>query len=85
MEDKSTSSCSSPLEHNSALNAEMDRLSRIKKSKNIRKDKVLERRANAQTLNNSNKINEKDSKKELQKEKNRVAAQLSRDRQKKYV
>lgn len=61
-----------------------DRPALLKKCKNITKSKVQAKR----NINHgsSAKANiTKEQKKEIQKEKNRIAAQLSRDRQKLYV
>ena len=64
-----------------------ERLERIKKKKNIRKNKVKQsKQKQIEEIENIPKSKlTKEQKFCLQKEKNRMAAQLSRDRQKQYV
>lgn len=87
MFEESSSNQSQLFNENPGLQeSNQDRINRIKKSKNIRKEKVQEKRNLIQDDNSNHKAKiTKEQRKKIQKEKNRVAAQVSRDKQKFYL
>lgn len=62
------------------------RTDRIRKNKNIRKEKVIQKRNQIIQQEMADNLElTREQRKHLQKEKNRAAAQQSRDRQRKYL